>query len=109
MGFFDFLKQANINQGIEEYKKTVLLLYIIEYLGVSIVFRSFFILSTPEVFLAFAFVRRFREYIRCARDLPDSIKPLYQTRLLLHPGTASATLPDVLSASHSYYTEPVPL
>ena len=22
MGFFDFLKQANINQGIEEYKKT---------------------------------------------------------------------------------------
>ena len=22
MGFFDFLKQANINQGIEEYKRT---------------------------------------------------------------------------------------
>ena len=22
MGFFDFLKQANINQGIEKYKRT---------------------------------------------------------------------------------------
>ena len=31
MGFFDFLKQANINQGIEEYKKTagaVLLMFV---------------------------------------------------------------------------------
>ena len=23
MGFFDFFKQANINQGIEEYKRTL--------------------------------------------------------------------------------------